>query len=95
MAMLIGGIIAILLVIPGVLLKGLVFSQLWTWFIMPTFNVPPISVPVAIGISICVNVLRFNPATKSEQNELSTTLFLSVAEPLIALCFGWIVHLFI
>lgn len=79
--------------------SGYVLSVLWGWFIVPTFHLPPLSVVTAIGIAIVVSYLTHqidrDDDKKREWSETFTKMIgWGIIKPLIALCFGWIVHLF-
>lgn len=39
-------------------LIGFVFSELWEWFIVPTFNVEPLRIIEALGIILTVGFIR-------------------------------------
>lgn len=94
-----GGIIAIpLIVAVGSILNGYVLSVLWTWFVVPTFGLPKLSIPVAIGISLVVSYLthqRSDSSDDDKDNLLLKWVARLVLNPLVALLFGWIVHFFV
>lgn len=83
------------------ILYGWVFSVLWTWFAVPTFAVPSIPIPVAIGLGMIVGYLAIDPNAAKEKCPAEgfgmTVLYYSVTgvlRSLLVLGFGWIVHLF-
>jgi len=49
--------VAIALGVASALFGGYTFALLWTWFIVPVFGVPSVSVGQAIGISIFLGLL--------------------------------------
>ena len=96
------GAIAIIVVIVGAFLSGLVISQLWSWFIVDTFGVPKISVPVAIGISLIVGKLTHQEIDKKESDKTKSILYklveamtTTILGPLLYLVIGWIVYQFV
>jgi hypothetical protein len=79
--------------------NGYALSVLWGWFIVPTFNLPPLSVAPAIGVAMVVSYLthQVNDCEKNEQGFLEGIgkgLFMAIAKPLFALFFGSIVRQF-
>lgn len=42
------------------ILSGYVLSVLWGWFIVPTFGLPLLTIPVAIGVMLVVAYLEAN-----------------------------------
>ncbi len=82
--------------------NGLTLSVLWIWFIVPTFKVPVLSIPVAIGIALIVGLLTARVAKKDNQDAKAKAkdgnhgelIGSSFATPLMILFVGWIVHLF-
>lgn len=96
--------IAVFLVITIILssvLNGWVLSILWSWFIVPYFSLPKISIAIAIGISLIVAMLTHQESNKKEDKEetltsiVITMLIKAIATPAIFLVFGWVVHLFL
>jgi hypothetical protein len=54
------GILAFLgLVVGTTLLRGIVFQQLWAWFIAPQFALPELPLAEAIGLSLVVTFLVY------------------------------------
>jgi hypothetical protein len=87
--------IAVIGVIPlalaAAVLRGYVFSILWGWFIVPTFGVPSISTPLAIGIMITIGeVTRQYVPTKDK--DIWMPIGTAILSPLLALLLGWIVR---
>jgi hypothetical protein len=85
---------ALLLSIPLALLRGLILSQVWSWFIVP-FGLPSIGIAWALGISIMISLLTFRPelATNPEHQgfigaAISTVVMLTLW------LFAFIIHLF-
>jgi hypothetical protein len=81
--------------------RGYVLTVLWGWFIVPAFGAHPLSVPLAIGISMLVGMLTMHKNGKEAEKEMgagtaiATSVGLAVLVPLAALGSGWVVHLFV
>ncbi len=79
----------------GVVLKGWALSTLWGWFIVPTFGIPSLSIPAAIGISLIAAYLAKPVMPEDEKKSpgelalerISRQLFV----PPIVVFLGWIV----
>ena len=77
-------------------LNGFVLTKLWAWFIVPTFGLPALSIPVAIGIALIVG--RLVPPIKNKEEEkksFNVAMMEVIAPPFAALLIGWIVTLFL
>jgi len=87
-------LVAILCVAPMAILQGWVMSVLWRWFIVPTFGLGEISIPVAIGITLFVSVVR-PPHTPGKMtcDLLIQGISESIAFSIIMLLIGLIVRL--
>lgn len=88
--------ISILLLIGAVAAtySGFVLSVLWGWFFVPTFGLPKLSVPAAIGISMTVSYLTKDPIENQDQ-EFSDKMFSVFLYPTFALVAGWVIQLFL
>ena len=100
----IGGVAIFLLIgVFGSIINGWVLSILWQWFVVPLFNLPHLSIPYAIGISLIVSVLKSSNLShskpKNEEKKDTTTLLAETISiilfvPLFILFLGWVVTLF-
>lgn len=94
-------VFAILSLVIRSVMGGWVLSVLWGWFVQPIFNVPSLSIPLAIGFSIVVGFLTKQPssASGSKDKEISSLIAevigYSILYPLFTLFFGWVVLQFI
>lgn len=78
---------------------GFVFSKLWLWFIVPTFQMHPLSVVEAIGIIFFANFMKAkenkevdnDKVWKTCLNKLRFAIFLA----LFSLSTGWVIQLFL
>lgn len=77
---------------------GYVITMLWRWFIVPAFGAPAISIPVAIGMGLLVQLLR---PVRSPDDGLTFRQALirataqSLVIPLFSLLIGGIAVLFV
>lgn len=79
--------------IPSVMvLNGFALSTLWAWFIVATFGVPVLSIPVAIGV--CMIAAFLTKQYHKDEREESTVYVYNVLRPLGALGAGYVVKSF-
>ena len=78
------------------ILSGYVLSILWAWFIVSTFGLPLLTVPVAIGVMLVVGYLTkqsdFNNSDREDYQKRMNVV--QIVKPLSALAVGWIIKLF-
>jgi cytochrome bd-type quinol oxidase subunit 1 len=75
--------------------RGYVLMVLWRWFIVPAFHLPPLTLTLAIGLSLIVGYLTHQaPTTKDESPAFGRSVLLALIFPAIALLVGWLVTLF-
>ncbi len=95
MAVLVALIGLVLIIAIAAVWSGLVLSILWGWFAVPTFGLPPLSIPAAIGVSMIASYLTYQYGLKAEDDKDATKALMNVAlRPLVALMVGWVVHQF-
>ena len=90
------------LVFAAILVRAWVLTELWGWFIVPTFGVAAINMPVALGISLTVALFTQHlQHDKTEENPPTTVagilghiLGKAIFAPLITWVFGWIIQSF-
>ena len=85
---------AVLIIGSSGVLCGLVLRQLWHWFVAPTFGLPELSIPIAIGLMLVASM--FLPR-RELRKRIEVRIFLArlYGRPLLALAYGWLVSLFI
>jgi len=90
-------IINLFYLIIGVFVNGFVFMKLWLWFIVPIFDLKPLTIAMAIGITLVFNFVTMKiDSTKESTAETSIAnfiLFLSASG--MFLLIGWIVSSYI
>jgi hypothetical protein len=76
---------------------GFVLTKLWAWFVVPTFALPYLSLPAAIGISVIVGFLSHSGSLKTDDDSdslgelmLKTTVMAALT-PSFSLLAGYIV----
>jgi hypothetical protein len=80
----------------SMIIRGLVFSILWTWFVVP-LGVMSIGIAHAIGISSTVGFLTMhlsNSKIKNSDNPFGDALGQMLFTPFLVLFLAWIIHLF-
>lgn len=91
---------SIISIILTSVLQGFVFQKLWSWFIVPFFNLPLIGIAQSLGLMLIVGMLTSSTKKDSEDDDsyvetlIKSTLkivFMSV----FYLVFGFIVQSFI
>lgn len=86
--------VVIILTTYTALARGFVLTKLWGWFIVPFFEVGPLSMPIAIGIGLILGFLTHQEQFTNEDDDKTTPLVGMVISPWITLLIGWIVTLF-
>lgn len=88
-------------IVVGPILRGWVFCKIWLWFLVPTFSVAPLRIPVAIGLmlAVCFAIPWRTPSDpKDEQRTAADKAVRIIAEcvsiPLLTLGFAWVVKWF-
>lgn len=81
--------------------RAYVLTVMWAWFVVPTFHVSGLSMPMAYGLSLLVAMLTSNKtgneaeSTNSATEKFANAMALSFILPAIVLLFGWITTKFI
>jgi hypothetical protein len=85
------------LFVPGLIYDGYVFSILWEWFIVPVFDLPILSVPVAMGISLVIVFCthRSRDSDKDFWKHIYDLIGSCVIGPTIYLGIGYAIYCFI
>lgn len=86
--------------ITGTIMNGWALTVLWTWFIVPVFNLPTLSIIQAIGIGMVVTFLTRHSIDKEEDAKdigaaISTAIVSAVVVPLLTVGIGYIISLFL
>lgn len=93
--------IVIFISIPVGILRAWVFLSMWRWFILPTFELPDLTLGIAYALTLFVGILTGYkyPLTRSTKDEVLEqqvgTLILNLIMILFAWLVAWVVHLII
>ena len=89
----------VLTMIISPIIKGFVFSKLWFWFIVPTFQMQPLRIVEAIGIIFLIDFIRAKRDKEAAKDDfwetLANNMVFIVLVAAFALFSGWIVTLFL
>ena len=89
----------VLTMIISPIIKGFVFSKLWLWFIVPTFQMQPLRVVEAIGIIFLINLIRAKRDKEADTDKfwdiLANNMVFVVLMAGLTLFSGWVVTLFL
>jgi hypothetical protein len=85
----------------AIIVRGWVLTVLWSWFVVPTFSLPELSIPVALGFTLIVGMFTHhlaqktaNDTTRSTATKVGEVIGAAIVNPLIVLLFGWIIQSF-
>ena len=77
--------------------SGFVLSVLWAWFVVPTFGVREISIPVALGLALFVYTIAGGKGRKEEVSDgpdftdVVAELFVLAAKYALILSAAWLI----
>jgi hypothetical protein len=90
--------LVILIMTVTLIINGFVFLKLWLWFIVPTFQMQPLRIIEAIGISLLISFIRTGKNKEDKknfwENILNQTIF-NLGVFIYVLLTGWIITLFL
>ena len=83
------------LLVPSIIIRGLVFTILWGWFVVP-LGIAAISIAHAIGLTSLIHFVFMSYAKEKHKNEHKLGFLVSrmLIVPFVVLFFAWIIHLF-
>lgn len=85
-------------VILASILNGWVLSLMWSWFVVPKFGLPPLSIAESIFVAMIVSYLTYQPVEiKSEGKSKSWVeiTFSLAGKPLVTLFVAYIILQFL
>lgn len=89
------GTIGVMIGLTSVL-RGLVLTKLWAWYMVPYFGLPAIHISLAIGMYLIFQLLRGTDLIyQDHKQDTWNTLFLVIMHPLFALLIGWVAKFFL
>ena len=97
----IGSIVAtVVALVLGAIMGGFVLSKLWVWFMVPIFDLNPLRIVEAIGLTFIVGYMTKNPVEsgKTLEGSFLEELLIAFLQTLVMavgfLFIGWIIQLF-
>lgn len=88
----------ILVTMISVLYFGFALKTLWDWFVVTSFNLPPLSLATAMGLVVMSSLFKSSsPVDKNESDAdyLAKGLVEVMVRPTMVLLCGWIVSWFV
>ena len=77
-----------------VILRGWVLTQLWAWFVTPTFGLPALGIVAAVGLSMIVRYFSGTGSADGSDSDIGKLFGKSILNSVFFLVFGWIISLF-
>jgi len=86
----------LLVLVPlGIIWSGFVLTNLWAWFIVPSFGVPALSIPAAVGLTIIASYLTHKSGIIEDGKGMTEKIITSTThmalKPALSLALGWVV----
>lgn len=88
-------VFGVVLTVINVVLDAWALAILWTWFVVPLFNVPNMGLIDAAGISLIVNFLIREARKTDEEIDWAKTIAKVLVPPLTSVGIGWILMQFV
>lgn len=89
------GLVAILCLPIQYVLFGIVLSQLWAWFIVPTFNLPYLTLPISAGMLSMAYFVMPKKDVESTWENLMKGFVGVLSHAIVYLSVGFVIHLFV
>lgn len=87
-----------LIMVLNAIYSGYVLSILWLWFIVPTFNLPSLNIPIAIGIIYILRLILSddtdNDVKRTFDEKVRWALIMAILKPSLFWFAGWIAYQF-
>jgi len=84
-----------------IVIQGWVISTLWGWFIVPTFGLPELTIPIAMGIAMILSITNPRSAKiiksikeKKEKAEMIEEITVPLIRPFLVVFVGYIIKTF-
>ncbi len=92
----------LLLILAATLLNGFTLAQLWAWFMVPTFGLPKLSIPAALGLAQVITFFTYRASDdkKADEDDSAMVKFCAQFAHLAIKCgvfllIGWIITWFL
>lgn len=81
---------------PFVIWKSYVITILWSWFVVPYFNLPPLSIWLVYGLMTLYGIFKSDYTVKKEQDDTNwkSTFVMLLLGPAMSLGVGYLIHHF-
>lgn len=76
-------------IVPLLLLRMWVITMLWAWYIVPGFNVAPLRMSIAFGLSTIVTMLSPKRVSDKSGKAVGELVTESLINQLFPLAIGW------
>lgn len=85
------------IIAANAVIHGWALSVLWSWFIVPIFSLPLLTIPQSIGVACVVALFKSIPSSNKDETtgEKVGKIVGGLIAPLFAVAFGWIVKGFL
>lgn len=87
-----------ILMLVSAVAHGYALVVLWSWFIIPLFHLPPLTIPQALGVGLVAGLLtkEFDDGGDKDESEslgevLIKATLKALIRPAFALLFGWVI----
>lgn len=93
-------ILALIITVLIMLIDGLVISQLWNWFVAPTFGITTLSLVQSMGMALLLSYFKKDIFTEKKEEDTEEQyafriLIQSALRPIVAVIFGLILTMFL
>lgn len=88
-------LVALGLLVPVMLLNAWALTLLWAWFVVPTFDVPALTIPVALGLSLIIALFKPITGEKQSVRRNLAIMIVGIIFPPCVVGIGYIVQLFV
>lgn len=90
----------VIIAVPLAIFRGVALSCLWKWFVATQFDLPLISIPVAIGLTVLTSLAcgcppRPEDPDKSMAEKVADASILNFLTTAFAFITGWVISFFV
>lgn len=75
--------------------RGWALVKMWDWFIVPTFGVPHISIAIAVGMCLTINLFYAGYAKPDSDDSTTKQIVVAFVAPILTVGFGYLVLQFV
>jgi hypothetical protein len=81
-------------IIVSLILRGWIFCNLWSWFVVPVFGLQELFVVQGMGLALVASYLTYHTGTNKNSDVKMKDALVSILFNFIVLGIGYIIHLF-